>query len=95
MPHDDRTKSYSYSDNFKYISEDDGDLDNIKLLLDSIITRYLSYQYSKNGFDQINIVSMIYKKEGLDDLDVINDDSLCKFYKLTNIEIRHIKKLLG
>ena len=90
MPYIDKTSEYTYSDNFKYIIDDN--LEEIKILFDSIIAKYLLYQFSKNGFDSINIIKMIDKKniKGIK-----NDDDIFKIYNVTTDEIIHIKSLLG
>jgi len=90
MPYVDRTKSYTYSDNFKYIIDDN--LDEIKLLFDSIIIKYLLYQFSKNGFDSINIIKMLDKKN----LNKIkNESDILKLYNINDEEFDHVKLLLG
>ena len=90
MPYIDRTKSYTYSDNFKYIIDDN--LDQIKLLFDSIIVKYLLFQYSKNGFDSMDIIKTISRKK----LHNINDeDGLYKLYNLTDKHYEHINNILG
>ncbi len=90
MPYVDRTKSYTYSDNFKYIIDEN--LDQIKLLFDSNIVKYLLFQYSKNGFDSIDIIKTINKK----DLNNIKTEAdLYKLYNLTEEHINHIKIILS
>ena len=89
MPYVDRTKKYTYSDNFKYII--DNDLDKIKILFESNIVKYLLFQYSKNGFDSINIIKMLDKKILTN---IYNENDLYKLYNLTEKEINHIKSLL-
>jgi hypothetical protein len=89
MPYIDKSKSYTYSDNFKYIIDDN--LEKIKLLFDSKIVKYLLFQYSKNGFDAINIIKLIYKKN-LKHVSVEND--LYKLYNLTSEHIKHIDDIL-
>jgi hypothetical protein len=90
MPYIDRTKSYTYSDNFKYIIDDN--LENIKILLESNLIKYLLYQYSKNGFDSIDIIKTIHKK---DLTEVKNENNIYNIYKLTEIHINHINNILG
>ncbi len=90
MPYVDKTKSYTYSDNFKYIIGDD--LEQIKLLFDSKIVKYLLFQYSKNGFDSIDIIKTINKKN-LTSVKDPNDLNL--IYNLTTEHIQHIDKILG
>ena len=41
MPYIDKTKSYTYSDNLKYIIDDN--IEQIKLLFESKIVKYLLY----------------------------------------------------
>ena len=89
MPYVDKTKKYTYSDNFKYII--DNDLDKIKILFESNIVKYLLFQYSKNGFDSINIIKMLDKKILTN---IYNENDLYKLYNLTEKEINHIKSLL-
>jgi len=90
MPYIDNTKEYTYSDNFKYISGDN--LDKIKMLFESTITKYLLFQYSKNGFDSIDIIKTLHKKI-LNNIQ--NEEDLYKLYNLSVEEITHIKLLLG
>jgi hypothetical protein len=90
MPYVDNTKSYTYSDNFKYIIDDN--LEQIKLLLDSKIVKYLLFQYSKNGFDSIDIIKIINKKN-LNNIK--NENELYKLYNLSNKHIKHINNILG
>jgi hypothetical protein len=90
MPFIDNTKSYTYSDNFKYIIDDD--IKQIKILLDSKLVKYLLIQYSKNGFDAINIVKIINKKNLKN---VKNEKDLYKIYNLTEEHIKHIDNVLG
>ena len=89
MPYIDRTKSYAYSDNFKYIIDDD--LDKIKMLFESKIVKYLLYQYSKNGFDSIDIIKTL-RKRNLSNIK--NEIDLCNIYDLTRDECIHINNLL-
>jgi len=89
MPFVDKTRSYSYSDNFKYIIDDN--LEKIKLLFESPITKYLLFQYSKNGFDSIDIIKIIDRKN-LDN--VIEEKDLYKLYNLSDDEIKHIHNIL-
>jgi hypothetical protein len=90
MPYVDKTKSYTYSDNFKYIIDDN--LEQIKFLLDSNITKYLLFQYSKNGFDSIDIIKNINKIN----LENINNESeLYTLYNLTEEHVKHINHILG
>jgi len=90
MPFVDKTKNYTYSDNFKYIIDDN--LDEIKILLESNIVKYLLYQYSKNGFDSIDIIKNLNKKILYN---IKNDIELYKLYNLSNEEVNHIELLLG
>jgi len=90
MPYVDTTKTYTYSDNFKYII--DNNLTQIKLLFDSKIIKYLLFQYSKNGFDSIDIIKTINKKN-LNN--ITNENELYKLYNLTNEHIKHINNILG
>jgi hypothetical protein len=85
----DKTKNYTYSDNFKYIIDDD--IDKIKMLFDSDIIKYLLFQYSKNGFDSLSIIQMI-KKENIHN--IFCEDELYKIYNLTDEEKAHIKSIL-
>jgi len=88
-PYIDNSKSYTYSDNFKYIIDDN--LDKVKLLLESRITKYLIYQFCKNGFDYINVVKMIDKK----DLKNIKDENdLYLLFNLNQDHVNHINHLL-
>lgn len=87
MPYVDKTTSYTYSDNFKYIIGDN--LEQIKLLLESKIVKYLLFQYSKNGFDSIDIIKTINKKQ-LKDIKIEKD-----LYNLTEEHINHINNILG
>jgi hypothetical protein len=90
MPYIDKTKSYTYSDNFKYIIDDN--LEMIKLLLESKIVKYLLFQYSKNGFDSVDIVKTINKKS----LNGVKTEAdLYKLYNLTDEYISHINNILG
>jgi hypothetical protein len=89
MPYVDTTKSYTYSDNFKYIIDDN--MDQIKLLLESKIVDYLILQYSKNGFDRIDIIQTIHKKN-LNNIK--NEDELYRLYNLKEEHIRHINSIL-
>ncbi len=89
MPYIDKTKSYTYSDNFKYIIDDD--MEQIKLLFESTIVKYLLFQYSKNGFDAINIIKMINKKN-LNNIK--NENELFKLYNINEEEINHIHNIL-
>ena len=89
MPFVDKTKTYTYSDNFKYIIGDD--LDKIKLLLDSKIIKYLLFQYSKNGFDSIEIIKTIHK-HNLNNIK--NEIELYKLYGLSKDHLNHIDKIL-
>lgn len=88
MPFIDRTHQYTYSDNYQYILDDY--LDEIKLLLESILFKYLAYQYSINGFDLIHIIPLIAKK---DICGIKNESDLFKIYNLTNDEIKHIQNI--
>jgi K+/H+ antiporter YhaU regulatory subunit KhtT len=88
MPYVDRTKDYTYSDNFKYIIDDN--MDTIKMLLESPIIKYLLYQYSKNGFDSIDIIKNLTKKN-LDNVNSEND--LYIIYNITDNEIEHIQNI--
>jgi len=90
MPYVDKTKSYTYSDNFKYIIDDD--IEQIKLLFESTIVKYLLFQYSKNGFDSIDIIKTINKKN-LKNIKIENE--LYKLYNLTEEHINHINNILG
>jgi hypothetical protein len=90
MPYVDKTKSYTYSDNFKYIIDDD--IEQIKLLFESKIVKYLLFQYSKNGFDSIDIIKTINKKN-LKNIKIENE--LYKLYNLTEEHINHINNILG
>jgi len=90
MPYVDKTKSYTYSDNFKYIIDDN--LEQIKLLFESKIVKYLLFQYSKNGFDSIDIIKTINKKN-LKNIKIENE--LYKLYNLTEEHIIHINNILG
>ena len=90
MPYIDTTKSYTYSDNFKYIMDDN--LEQIKLLLESSIVKYLLFQYSKNGFDSIDIIKTLYKRN-LQHIN-INDNSLeQKLYQTYNLNDEHHKHI--
>jgi hypothetical protein len=89
MPYVDKTKSYTYSDNFKYIIDDD--IEQIKLLFESKIVKYLLFQYSKNGFDSIDIIKTINKKN-LKNIKIENE--LYKLYNLTEEHINHINNIL-
>jgi hypothetical protein len=92
MPTIDRTKLYTYSDSFKYIIEDNnGSLEQIKMLLDSNIVKYLISQYSKNGYDSVDIIKMLYKKN-LTSVKDYND--LYKLYGLTDEHSEHINNIL-
>ena len=92
MPTIDRTKLYTYSDSFKYIIEDNnGSLEQIKMLLDSNIVKYLISQYSKNGYDSVDIIKMLYKKN----LTSVKDNNdLYKLYGLTDEHSEHINNIL-
>ena len=90
MPYIDKTKSYTYSDNFKYIIDDD--IEQIKLLFESKIVKYLLFQYSKNGFDSIDIIKTINKKN-LTNIKIENE--LYNLYNLTEEHINHINNILG
>jgi hypothetical protein len=90
MAYVDKTKSYTYSDNFKYIIDDD--MDKIKLLFDSKIVKYLLYQYSKNGFDSIDIIKMI-NKQNLKNIK--NENDLYLLYNLTKEHIDHIDIIIN
>jgi hypothetical protein len=90
MPYIDKTKSYTYSDNFKYIIDDN--LEQIKLLFDSKIVKYLLFQYSKNGFDSVDIIKMINKKN-LNNIK--NENELYKLYNLNNDHIKHINNIFN
>ena len=90
MPFIDNSKSYTYSDNFKYILDDN--LDKILILLNSNIVKYLLFQYSKNGFDSIEIIKNLYRK----DLSKINNEyDLYHIYNISNNEIKHIYNILN
>ena len=90
MPYVDRTKNYTYSDNFKYIIDDN--LDEIKMLFESNIIKYLLFQFSKNGFDSVDIIKLVNKK-------ILNniktEQDLYLLYNINDEEITHIKLLLG
>jgi len=90
MPFVDTTKSYTYSDNFKYIIDEN--LEQIKLLFESNITKYLLYQYSKNGFDSIDIIKNINK---INLNDVSHEDMFYELYGLTIEHIHHMNNILG
>ena len=90
MPYIDKSKSYTYSDNFKYIIDDD--IEQIKLLFESKIVKYLLFQYSKNGFDSISIIKTINKKN-LKNIKIEND--LYNLYNLNEEHINHINNILG
>ena len=90
MPYVDTTKSYTYSDSFKYIIDDN--MEQIKLLLESKIVDYLIFQYSKNGYDNIDIIQTIYKKN-LNNIK--NEDELYRLYNLKEEHIRHINSILS
>ena len=90
MPYVDKTKNYTYSDNFKYII--DNDLDKIKILFESNIVKYLLFQYSKNGFDSVDIIKTLNKKILSN---IHNENELYSLYNLSDEEITHIKLLLG
>lgn len=90
MPYVDRTKTYTYSDNFKYIIDDN--LDEIKILLESKLIKYLLFQYSKNGYDSIDIIKTINKKS-LNNIK--NENDLYELYELTDIHINHINKIIN
>ena len=90
MPFIDKTKEYTYSDNFKYIIDDN--LEKIKLLLESNITKYLLFQYSKNGFDSIDIIKNLDKKNLKN---IKNNNDLYKLYDLNEEEIKHINNILN
>lgn len=89
MPFIDKTKSYTYSDNFKYIIDDN--LEAILLLLESKIVKYMLFQYSKNGYDSIDIIKMIHKKN-LNN--VKNEKELYDVYNLTDEHLKHINNIL-
>jgi hypothetical protein len=89
MPYIDRTKTYTYSDNFKYIIDDN--MEQILLLLNSKIVKYLLIQYSKNGFDAIDIIKSINKKNLTN---ITNENELYKIYNLTNEHITHIDNVI-
>jgi hypothetical protein len=89
MPYIDDTKSYTYSDNFKYIIDDN--MEQIKLLFESKIIKYLLFQYSKNGFDSIDILKTLDKKN-LTNIKFEND--LYNLYDLTEKHINHINTIL-
>ena len=90
MPYVDRTKNYTYSDNFKYIIDDN--LDEIKMLFESNIIKYLLFQFSKNGFDSVDIIKLVNKK-------ILNniktEQDLYLLYNINDVEITHINLLLG
>ena len=90
MPYVDRTKNYTYSDNFKYIIDDN--LDEIKMLFESNIIKYLLFQFSKNGFDSVDIIKLVNKK-------ILNniktEQDLYLLYNINDEELTHIKLLLG
>lgn len=88
MPFIDDKHEYTYSDNFKYIIDDN--LENILILLESNIIDYLILQYSKNGFDNVNILKNL-KKINLQNSKNIND--IYKLYNLNNDEINRINEL--
>jgi hypothetical protein len=90
MPYVDKTKTYTYSDNFKYIIDDN--MEQIKLLFDSKIVKYLLFQYSKNGFDSIDIIKTINKKN-LNNIK--NEIQLYELYNITEKHIVHINNILG
>ena len=90
MPYVDKTKKYTYSDDFKYIIDDN--LDEIKILLESNIVEYLIFQYSKNGFDRVDIIKTLNKKILKN---IKNEEDLYKLYNLSEKEIQHIKLLLN
>jgi len=87
-PYIDRTKKYTYSDNFKYISSNN--LDELKLLIESNIVKYMILQYSKNGFDHIKIFNYL-KKINLNNIKNVNDIYLK--YNLNLNEIKYINKI--
>ena len=89
MPTIDKTHLYTYTDNFKYIKDDC--LDEIKLLLESNIVKYLLFQYVKNGFDSINIIKIIKK---INILNMDTEDKLYEAYQITKKERKHIELLL-
>lgn len=89
MPYIDDTKFYTYSDNFKYIIDDN--MEQIKLLFESKIIKYLLFQYSKNGFDSIDILKTLDKKN-LTNIKFEND--LYNLYDLTEKHINHINTIL-
>ena len=90
MPYVDKTKSYTYSDNFKYIIDDN--IEQIKLFFESNIVKYLLFQYSKNGFDSIDIIKTINKK---DLKGIKNENEIYNLYNLTEKHINHINNILG
>lgn len=90
MPRVDKTKSYTYSDNFKYII--DNNMEQIKLLFDSKLVKYLLFQYSKNGYDTIDIIKTI-KKINLKNIN--NNNDLYKLYNLTDTHLKHIDNILN
>jgi len=91
MPFIDYSSEFTYSDNFKYIIDDN--LEDILLILESIIIDYLLFQYSKNGFDAINIVKMIMKKSSTIKFVDIND--VYKYYNINDNELQYMLKLLS
>ena len=80
MQYLDTTHKYTYSDNFTYIKGTN--LSKILQVISSNIVKYLIYQYSKNGFDNINIFKILKN--------VIIKDNVYKSYNLTDEEISYL-----
>jgi len=84
MPFIDDTHKYTYSDNFKIITDKRENLNNILKIFKSPIIEYLIKQFSKHGFDNIHALELLNQKKN-----VINDD-VFKTYHLTDNEKNHI-----
>lgn len=88
MAHISPKNQYTYSHNFSYVKDDIlNDLYSILMLFDSIIIKYLDYQFSKNENDCTAALKNIKKLNK----PVKNVNDLFKIYNLSSIEIQRIK----
>lgn len=88
MPTLDNTHSYTYSDNFKYILDDN--LQKLQILFKSKLIDYLIFQYSTSGFGAIDAIRYLCKK---DIKNIKNEDDIYKVYNLNVKEIEHMFKI--
>jgi len=82
----DRSKDFTYSDNFKLIFDDH--LENVRFLIESNIMKYMISQFSKNGFDSIKCLQLLRRCELRQDITDMQE--LYEYYQLSPDEIHHI-----